>query len=418
MSAKQNSIVTDLSLAPEGHLKIDWASSHMPVLNQVRAQFEKEQPFKGLKVSICLHLEAKTAYLAKVVQAGGAEVTITGSNPLSTQDDICAALVEDGITVFGKYNPSPEEFKMLNMKALESNPDLIIDDGGDLVTLLHSECSGHKVNLRGGAEETTTGIIRLKALEKEGSLSFPMVAVNDAYCKYLFDNRYGTGQSVFDGINRTTNLVVAGKTVVVAGYGWCGKGVAMRAKGLGANVVVTEIDPIKAVEAYMDGFHVMPMVEAAKIGEFFVTVTGNRDVIRKEHYEVMKDGAILTNAGHFDVEVNKVDLDALSESKRTVRKNIEEYKLADGRKFYLIAEGRLVNLAAGDGHPAEIMDMTFALQALSLKYVNDQYKEIGAKVVNVPYEIDQQVAKLKLEALGMGIDTLTKTQVDYLDSWN
>jgi len=417
MSAKENSIITDLSLAPEGHLKIDWASSHMPVLNQVRAQFEKEQPFKGLKVSISLHLEAKTAYLAKVVQAGGAEVTITGSNPLSTQDDVCAALVEDGITVFAKYNPTAEEFKALNIKALESKPDLIIDDGGDLVTLLHSEVQEYAENLRGGAEETTTGIIRLKALEKEGTLSFPMVAVNDAYCKYLFDNRYGTGQSVFDGINRTTNLVVAGKTVVVAGYGWCGKGVAMRAKGLGAQVIVTEIDPIKAVEAYMDGFTVMPMIEAAKHGDFFVTVTGNRDVIRKEHYEVMKDGAILTNAGHFDVEVNKVDLAEVSVGKRTVRRNIEEYALADGRKFYLIAEGRLVNLAAGDGHPTEIMDMTFALQALSLKYVNDSYKSLGAVVVNVPYEIDQQVAKLKLEALGMGLDTLTQVQLDYLDSW-
>lgn len=417
MSAKENSIIADLSLAPEGHLKIDWASSHMPVLNRVREQFEKEQPFKGLKVSISLHLEAKTAYLAKVVQAGGAEVTITGSNPLSTQDDVCAALVEDGITVFSKYNPSPEEFKQLNIKALESKPDLIIDDGGDLVTLLHSECREYGVNLRGGAEETTTGIIRLKALEKEGALTFPMVAVNDAYCKYLFDNRYGTGQSVFDGINRTTNLVVAGKTVVVAGYGWCGKGVAMRAKGLGAQVIVTEIDPIKAVEAYMDGFTVMPMVEAAKHGDFFVTVTGNRDVIRKEHYEVMKDGAILSNAGHFDVEVNKVDLAAISVSNRKVRHNIEEYALADGRKFYLIAEGRLVNLAAGDGHPAEIMDMTFALQALSLKYVNDHYKTLGNIVVNVPYEIDQQVAKYKLEALGMGLDTLTQGQTDYLDSW-
>lgn len=417
MSAKEKSIIADPSLAPEGHLKIEWASSHMPVLNEVRAQFEKEQPFKGLKVSISLHLEAKTAYLAKVVQAGGAEVTITGSNPLSTQDDICAALVEDGITVYGKYNPSPEEFKQLNMKALENDPDLIIDDGGDLVTLLHSESKQHAVNVRGGAEETTTGIIRLKALEKEGTLNFPMVAVNDAYCKYLFDNRYGTGQSVFDGINRTTNLVVAGKTVVVSGYGWCGKGVAMRAKGLGANVIVTEIDSIKAVEAYMDGFHVMPMLEAAKLGDMFITVTGNRDVIRGEHYEVMKNGAILSNAGHFDIEVNKVDLEAMSTSKRTVRRNIEEYKMQDGRSIYLLAEGRLVNLAAGDGHPAEIMDMTFALQALSLKYVNDEYKEIGHKVVNVPYDIDQNVAKLKLEALGMAIDSLTKDQIDYLDSW-
>ncbi|MGI2292836.1 adenosylhomocysteinase [Paenibacillus sp. GXUN7292] len=418
MNSVINSIIADPSLAAEGHLKIEWAKSHMPVLNRIREQFEQEQPFKGLKVSISLHLEAKTAYLAKVVQAGGAEVTITGSNPLSTQDDICAALVEDGITVFGKYNPSPEEFKALNVKALESKPDLIIDDGGDLITLLHTEYKEYGVNVRGGAEETTTGIIRLKALEKDGSLSFPMVAVNDAYCKYLFDNRYGTGQSVFDGINRTTNLVVAGKTVVVVGYGWCGKGVAMRAKGLGANVIVTEIDPIKAVEAYMDGFAVMPMLEAAKLGDMFVTVTGNRDVIRGEHYEVMKSGAILSNAGHFDVEINKIELEAMSTEKRTVRRNIEEYKMKDGRSIYLLAEGRLVNLAAGDGHPAEIMDMTFALQAMSLKYVNDQYKAIGSKVVNVPYELDQQVASYKLQSLGYRIDKLTAEQSAYLDSWN
>lgn len=418
MNSVINSIIADPSLAAEGHLKIEWAKSHMPVLNRIREQFEQEQPFKGLKVSISLHLEAKTAYLAKVVQAGGAEVTITGSNPLSTQDDICAALVEDGITVFGKYNPSPEEFKALNVKALESKPDLIIDDGGDLITLLHTEYKEYGVNVRGGAEETTTGIIRLKALEKDGSLSFPMVAVNDAYCKYLFDNRYGTGQSVFDGINRTTNLVVAGKTVVVVGYGWCGKGVAMRAKGLGANVIVTEIDPIKAVEAYMDGFAVMPMLEAAKLGDMFVTVTGNRDVIRGEHYEVMKNGAILSNAGHFDVEINKIELEAMSTEKRTVRRNIEEYKMKDGRSIYLLAEGRLVNLAAGDGHPAEIMDMTFALQAMSLKYVNDQYKAIGSKVVNVPYELDQQVASYKLQSLGYRIDKLTAGQSAYLDSWN
>ncbi|ANE47360.1 S-adenosyl-L-homocysteine hydrolase [Paenibacillus swuensis] len=417
MSVKENSIVTDMALAPEGHLKIDWVNAHMPVLNRVREQFEKEQPFKGLKVAISLHLEAKTAYLAKVVQAGGAEVVITGSNPLSTQDDVCAALVEDGITVFAKYNPSPEEYKDLLIKTLETKPDLIIDDGGDLVTILHSERQDLAGQVRGGAEETTTGILRLKALEKEGQLKFPMVAVNDAFCKYLFDNRYGTGQSVWDGINRTTNLVVAGKTVVVVGYGWCGKGVAMRAKGLGAQVVVTEIDPIKAVEAYMDGFTVLPMLEAAKVGDFFVTVTGNRDVIRGEHYKVMKDGAILSNAGHFDVEVNKPELEEQSESKRTVRRNIEEYKLKDGRKIYVLAEGRLVNLAAGDGHPAEIMDMTFALQAMSLKYVNDQYQALGKTVVNVPYETDQQVAAYKLESLGVSIDTLTPEQKSYLDSW-
>ncbi|MEY4480602.1 MAG: hypothetical protein RLZZ267_1280 [Bacillota bacterium] len=417
MSAREKSVIADLALAPEGHLKIDWVKAHMPVLNSIREQFEKDLPFKGLKVSISLHLEAKTAYLAKVIQAGGAEVTITGSNPLSTQDDVCAALVEDGITVFAKYNPSPEEYKSHVVMALESKPDLIIDDGGDLISILHSERPDLRVNVRGGAEETTTGILRLKAMEKEGKLSFPMIAVNDANCKYLFDNRYGTGQSVFDGINRTTNLVVAGKTVVVVGYGWCGKGVAMRAKGLGANVIVTEIDGIKAVEAYMDGFAVMPMSEAAKVGDYFVTVTGNRDVIRGEHYEVMKDGAILSNAGHFDIEVNLVELAALSTSKRVVRRNIEEYSMKNGRKIYVLAEGRLVNLAAGDGHPAEIMDMTFALQAMSLRYANDNYKNLGGKVVPVPYEIDEQVARIKLSSLGMAIDTLTEEQKTYLDSW-
>jgi adenosylhomocysteinase len=417
MSTQENSIIRDIALAPEGHLKIDWASAHMPVLNRIREQFEQELPFKGLKVTISLHLEAKTAYLAKVVKAGGADVTITGSNPLSTQDDICAALVEDGITVFAKYNPDPQEYKELLVKSLESKPDLIIDDGGDLVTILHTERPDLRVNIRGGAEETTTGIIRLKAMEKEGTLSFPMVAVNDAYCKYLFDNRYGTGQSVFDGINRTTNLVVAGKTVVVVGYGWCGKGVAMRAKGMGANVVVTEVDAIKAVEAYMDGFTVLPMSEAAKVGELFITVTGNKDCIRAEHYEVMKNGAILSNAGHFDVEFNKPELAAMSTDIRTVRRNIEEYKLKDGRSIYVLAEGRLVNLAAGDGHPAEIMDTTFALQALGLRYVNDEYAAISKQVVNVPYALDEQVARFKLDSLNISIDKLTAEQVAYLDSW-
>jgi adenosylhomocysteinase len=413
----ERSVITDIRLAPEGHLKIDWAAAHMPVLNRIRERFEREKPFAGLKVAISLHLEAKTAYLAKVIAAGGAEVAITGSNPLSTQDDVCAALVEDGIAVFAKYNPGPEEYKELLVKTLETKPDLIIDDGGDLVAILHAERQDLLANVRGGAEETTTGILRLKAMERDGALRFPMVAVNDAYCKYLFDNRYGTGQSVFDGINRTTNLVVAGKTVVVSGYGWCGKGVAMRAKGLGANVVVTEVDAIRAVEAYMDGFAVMPMLEAAKIGDIFITVTGNRDVIRGEHYAVMKDGALLANAGHFDVEVNKPDLEALSVSKRTVRKNIEEFRLKDGRRLYLLAEGRLVNLAAGDGHPAEIMDMTFALQAMALKYVNEAHESIGRRVVNVPYEIDEQVARLKLESLGAAIDRLSDDQKRYLESW-
>lgn len=417
MKTSLDSIIRDPSLAPEGKLKIDWVEAHMPVLNQIRKEFERDQPFKGLRVAISLHLEAKTAYLAKVVQAGGAEVAITGSNPLSTQDDVCAALVEDGIAVFAKYNPDPQEYKDLMVKTLETKPDLIIDDGGDLVTILHAERQDLLAGVRGGAEETTTGILRLKAMEKDGSLRFPMVAVNDAYCKYLFDNRYGTGQSVWDGINRTTNLVVAGKTVVVNGYGWCGKGVAMRAKGLGANVVVTEVDAIRAVEAYMDGFRVMPMAEAAGIGDYFVTVTGNKDVIRGDHIANMKDGAILSNAGHFDVEVNLVELAALSVSKRIVRRNIEEYTLKDGRRIYVLAEGRLVNLAAGDGHPAEIMDMTFALQALSLRYVNEHYEEIGNQVVNVPYALDEQVARTKLQALGIGIDALSAEQKAYLDSW-
>jgi adenosylhomocysteinase len=417
MTTTRESIVKDMALAHSGHLKIDWVKEHMPVLNRIREQFEKDQPFAGLKVAISLHLEAKTAYLAKVVQAGGADVTITGSNPLSTQDDVCAALVEDGIQVFAKYNPAPEEYKSHLIKTLETKPDLIIDDGGDLVTILHNERPDLAAQVRGGAEETTTGVLRLKALDKEGKLKFPMIAVNDAYCKYLFDNRYGTGQSVWDGINRTTNLVVAGKTVVVVGYGWCGRGVALRAKGLGAKVVVTEIDAIKAVEAYMDGFEVMTMAQAAKVGDYFVTVTGDRDVIRGEHMEQMKDGAILSNAGHFDVEINKHELEALAVAKRVVRKDIEEYKLKNGKKVYLLAEGRLVNLAAGDGHPAEIMDMTFALQAVSLAYANEKYKELGNRVVNVPYELDQKVANYKLEALGISIDHLTPEQKAYLESW-
>ncbi len=407
-----------MSLAQEGHLKIDWVKEHMPVLNRIREEFETTKPFQGLKVAISLHLEAKTAYLAKVIHAGGADVYITGSNPLSTQDDVCAALADSGVTVFSKYNPHPDEYKEHMIKTLEVKPDLIIDDGGDLVTILHSERKDLLENLRGGCEETTTGVIRNQALEKTGELAFPMVAVNDAYCKHLFDNRYGTGQSVWDGINRTTNLIVAGKTVVIIGYGWCGRGVALRAKGLGAKVIVTEIDGIKAIEAYMDGFEVMSMNEAAKHGDYFVTVTGNRDVIRGEHMANMKDGAILSNAGHFDIEINKPELEALSTSKRTVRKDIEEFVLEDGRKLYLLAEGRLVNLAAGDGHPAEIMDMTFALQAIALQYINEKYEEVGPKVVGVPYELDEKVARLKLEALGIDIDSLTEEQRQYLESWN
>jgi adenosylhomocysteinase len=411
------STIRDIQLAPQGQRKIDWVQAHMPVLNTLRKEFEQKLPFKGKKVTICLHLEAKTAYLAKVIQAGGAEVTVVASNPLSTQDDVVAALVASGVHAHAWYGATDTEYHQHIHKALDFQPDYIIDDGGDLVSTIHKERRELLNKVIGGAEETTTGILRLRAMEKTGDLAFPMIAVNDAEMKYLFDNRYGTGQSVWDGIMRTTNLVVAGKTVCVIGYGWCGKGVALRAKGLGARVIVCEINPIKANEAWMDGFEVMPMLEAAQLGDFFITVTGNKDVITEEHFRVMKDGAILSNAGHFDVEVNKIQLAAMAQERRIVRPNIEEFLLEDGRKIYLLAEGRLVNLAAGDGHPAEVMDMTFALQALSLYYLATSEKSLEAKVYSVPTEIDQKVAQLKLQTLGLKIDRLTKEQESYLASW-
>jgi adenosylhomocysteinase len=413
---KNNSMIRDIKLAPQGKMKLDWVKNHMPLLTNIEKQFRRELPFKGLNVSICLHLEAKTGYLAQVIQAGGGEVAVCGSNPLSTQDDIVAALVESGITAYAWHDVTDEEYHLHINKALDFKPNVIIDDGGDLVSILHSQRLEQTKEIIGGCEETTTGIVRLKALEKSGLLQFPMMAVNDAYCKYLFDNRYGTGQSVWDGINRTTNLVVAGKTVVVVGYGWCGKGVAMRAKGLGAKVIVTEIDPIKAIEAYMDGFEVMSLLEAAKQGDIFVTVTGNRDVIIDGHFDVMKNGAIMCNAGHFDIEINKKDLAARAVQVREVRKNIDEYTMKDGRKLYLLAEGRLVNLAAGDGHPVEVMDLTFALQALSLRHVVQNGKSLKAKVHSVPAELDHYVANLRLETLGIKIDHLTKEQESYLNS--
>ena len=411
------SSIRDISLAPQGQRKIDWVAVHMPVLNEVRHEFEKELPFAGKKVVICLHLEAKTAYLAKVVQAGGAKVAVVASNPLSTQDDVVAALVKTGIKAFAWHGATDEEFHKHIHMALDFGPDFIIDDGGDLVSTIHSDRRELLERVRGGAEETTTGILRLRALEREGELRFPMIAVNDAECKYLFDNRYGTGQSVWDGIMRTTNLVVAGKTVVVAGYGWCGKGVALRAKGLGARVIVCEVNSIRANEAWMDAFEVMPMIDASLHGDIFITVTGNKDIITKEHFKVMKSGAIMCNAGHFDVEVNKLALTELSKAHREVRPNIEEYLLADGRTLYLLAEGRLVNLAAGDGHPAEVMDMTFALQALSLRYLADSHEQLAPKVYPVPQDIDENVAFLRLESLGLKIDCLTSEQKNYLDAW-
>lgn len=408
------SMIRDISLAAAGRDKINWVKNFMPVLNSLNEEFGKTKPLAGKKMVVTMHLEAKTAYLGLVLKNAGAEVVVTGSNPLSTQDDVAAALVEEGVTVYAWYNCTDEEYETFLHKALDSEPDMIIDDGGDLVSLLHGERSELAGKILGGSEETTTGVHRLKALEAQGKLKFPMVAVNDAYCKYLFDNRYGTGQSTWDGIMRTTNLVIAGKDVVIAGYGWCGKGAAMRAKGLGANVIITEVDPIKAIEAVFDGFKVMPMSEAAKIGDIFVTLTGCKDVITKEHFQSMKSGAMMANSGHFDIEINKVDLEKLAVSKRTVRKNIEEYAFADGRKIYLLAEGRLVNLAAGDGHPAEIMDLSFAVQALSALHVAKNHAQMENKVHLMPDEVNQRIAEIKLLSLNIGIDALTEEQKAYL----
>lgn len=408
------SMIRDIKLAPSGHDKIAWVKNFMPVLRSIDEEYSKTKPFAGKKVVITMHLEAKTAYLALVFKNAGAEVIATGSNPLSTQNDVVAALVEDGVTVYSWYNCTNEEYDMFIDKALDCNPDMIIDDGGDLVARIHNERPELIDRIIGGSEETTTGVIRLKALAEQGKLKFPMIAANDAYCKYLFDNRYGTGQSTWDGIMRTTNLVIAGKTVVIAGYGWCGKGGAMRAKGLGANVVITEVDPIKAIEAVFDGFRVMPMEEAAKIGDIFLTLTGCDNVINEKHFALMKDGAMMANSGHFDVEINKVDLLKNSVSHRPVRKNIEEYVQKDGRKLYLLAEGRLVNLAAGDGHPAEIMDLSFGVQFFSALHILNHHQEMENKVYLMPEEINTKIAQIKLKALGVELDELTEEQKAYL----
>ena len=408
--------VRDLSLAPSGHRKIQWVKDNMPLLRGLEEEFSKTKPFEGIKISLSVHLEAKTAYLCLVLAAGGAQMSVTGSNSLSTQDDIAAALADAGLKVYAYHGATDEEYNRHIEMCLEHKPNIIIDDGGDLVGLLHNERPDLATEVWGGCEETTTGVIRLQAMGNEGILKFPMVAVNDAQCKHLFDNRYGTGQSVWDGINRTTNLIVAGKNVVVAGYGWCGKGVAMRAKGLGAEVIVTEVDPIKAMEAVMDGFKVMKMEQAAQLGDIFVTVTGCDGVITKDHFTKMKDGAICCNAGHFDCEVDVAGLKEIAKEVKPARKNIVGYTLENDRKVYIIAEGRLVNLAAGDGHPAEIMDLTFALQALSLEYVLN-HPELENTVHSVPKEIDERVARIKLQALNVSIDTLTDEQQEYLNSW-
>lgn len=408
--------IKDIKLAPSGHDKIDWVASYMPILNTIKEDFIKNQPFKGLKISMSIHLEAKTAYLAKVLKAGGAEVWVTGCNPLSTQDDVAAALVEDGFEVNAWRGVSNEQYEQHLIKTLSLCPDLMIDDGGDLTHLIHGQCRDYAKNLIGGCEETTTGIHRLFARERAGLLDYPMIDVNDADCKHLFDNRYGTGQSTLDGIMNSTNLIIAGKTVVIAGYGWCGKGMAMRAKGMGAVVVVTEIDPIKALEATMDGFSVMPMDEAAKIGDLFVTLTGCKDVIRREHLEVMKDGVLLSNSGHFDVEIDKIALSEMAVEEWDRKPNIRGYRMADGRILNLLAEGRLVNLAAGNGHPAEIMDMSFAIQAKGLEYLAKNRGKLENKVYAVPVEIDREVAEIKLRANGIKIDYLSDEQKAYLEA--
>jgi len=410
-------IVKNIDLAPSGRLKIDWVRAHMPVLNAIREEFERDKPFAGLRVALSIHLEAKTAYLAEVVQAGGAKVAITGSNPLSTQDDVTAALAAAGLNVYAWYNATDQEYKEHLLHVLDTRPQIVIDDGGDLVNLLHTERKGQASDIIGGCEETTTGVRRLEALDREGKLLFPMMAVNNAFCKYLFDNRYGTGESAWSGIMRTTNLVVAGKVVVVLGYGWCGKGIAMRAKGLGARVIVCEVDPVRAIEACMDGYQVLSSEQAASEGDVFVTVTGCRDVLRRSHFNKMKDGAILANAGHFDVEINKPELAGLTVERRLARQNVEQFTLADGRRIYLLAEGRLVNLAAGDGHPAEIMDMSFAIQALSARHIKESAGKMSKKLYRVPEEIDRRVAYLKLKSLGIEIDHLTGEQSEYMSNW-
>lgn len=409
------SMIRDIKLAPSGHDKIEWVKNFMPVMAAVDEEFSKTKPFAGKKMVITLHLEAKTAYMAEIFKHAGAEVAITGSNPLSTQDDIAAALVEDGLHVFAWHGCSEEEYFTFIDKALDIQPDIIIDDGGDLVHMLHTKRRELLPHILGGSEETTTGVHRLRGLAKEGKLEFPMIAANDAYMKYLFDNRYGTGQSTWDGIMRTTNLVIAGKNVVISGYGWCGKGGAMRARGLGANVIITEVDPIKAIEAVFDGFRVMPMDEAAKIGDIFLTLTGDKDVIRKRHFQVMKHGAMMANSGHFDCEINIPELEQCSVSRRTVRNNIEEFRQPDGRKLYLLAEGRLVNLAAGDGHPAEIMDLSFGVQFFSALHLLQHGRELKPDVYLMPEEINTKIAEIKLQSLGVAIDELTAEQRAYLN---
>ncbi len=410
--------IKDIKLAEKGKLRIEWAEMDMPVLRMIKERFKKEKPLKGVKLSACLHVTTETANLMITLKEGGAELALCASNPLSTQDDVASALVKFyKIPVFAIKGEDRETYYKHIYQALDIKPHITMDDGADLVSTLHKDKKELLKNVLGGTEETTTGVIRLRAMAEDGALQYPVIAVNDAYTKHLFDNRYGTGQSTIDGILRATNRLLAGSIFVVCGYGWCGRGVAMRARGMGARVVVTEVDPLKALEAVMDGFDVMPLIDAAKIGDIFITVTGNINVISEKVFSKMKDGAIVANTGHFNVEIDIDGLQKLSKSKRNIRDFVEEYLLKDGRRIYLLAEGRLVNLSAAEGHPAAVMDMSFANQALSAEYIFKNAKKLEKKVYSVPEEIDREIARLKLESMGIKIDKLTKEQFKYLHSW-
>ena len=408
--------VKDLSQASKGNLLIDWASAHMPVLSQIRQRFEKEEPLKGKVIGACLHVTKETAILAQTLLAGGAKLALCGSNPLSTQDEVAAALAKMGVNVYAWRGENTEEYYWCVNKVIDHGPVITLDDGADLVSTLHSKRKETISKVEGGTEETTTGVVRLRAMEKAKALKYPIIAVNDAYTKYLFDNRYGTGQSTVDGILRATNVLLAGKNFVVCGYGWCGRGLANRARGMGAHVIVTEVNPVRALEAIMDGFQVIQLNDAARTGDIFVTLTGDVSVISEKHMSRMKNGAIIANSGHFNVEINIPDLEALALSKRTLRPNLEEYTLKNGKKLYLLAEGRLVNLASAEGHPSEVMDMSFANQALCIEHLA-KIKALESKVYNVPKEIDDTVATLKLKSLGVRIDTLSLEQKKYIASW-
>ena len=409
--------VKDLSLAGRGRIQVEWAERHMPVLVKLRDMYSGKRPLEGVRISASLHVTKETAVLVRTLQAWGASVSLAPCNPLSTQDDVAAALVEDGVSVFAWRGMSSDEYFWAIRVVGSRDPDIVMDDGSDLHVTLHEELGDRALKVWGGTEETTTGVIRLRALEKAGRLLYPVIAVNNARTKYLFDNRYGTGQSTVDGILRATNMLLAGKTAVVAGYGWVGRGVAMRLRGMGARVIVTEVDPVRALEAVMDGFEVMPMARAARIGDVLVTATGNRDVIRAEHMLEMKDGAILANAGHFNVEVSVEDLERISVSRRTLRPYVEEYVLKNGKRLYLLAEGRLVNLVAAEGHPSEVMDMSFSNQALAALYIRENRGKLEPRVYDIPPGQDEMVARLKLETMGVEIDELTEEQRRYLESW-